>query len=169
LIDLVQQSFGILETKAFMKGITSMFHRIGDAEVVSLDQESAISRMAFNADQQQVTLHFHAGSSATIKPHDEDYNAYVQFIHACPPLVEQLETQRLVAIRTAHTNPELEEMPRTLFAVFQSLPGADGLELRLDQTGMGALWTKETNPRCVSTWNTFDEGLTTLLRVGKGK
>jgi hypothetical protein len=146
-----------------------MFHRIGDAEIVSLDQESVISRIAFNAEQQQVTLHFRASSPATIKPHDEDYDAYVQFIRACPPLVNRLETQRLVAIRTAHTNPELEEMPRTLFTVFQSLPGADGLELRLNQTGMGALWTKETNPRRIAIWHTFDEGLTTLLRVGKAE
>jgi hypothetical protein len=77
--------------------------------------------------------------------------------------------QRLVAIHTAHTNPELEEMPRTLFTVFQSLPGADGLELRLDQNGAGMLWTKEMNPRRVAMWYTFDEGLTTLLRVGKGE
>lgn len=146
-----------------------MFHRIGEAEIVSLDQKSVISRMAFDAEQQQVTLHFHTGSPATIKPDDEDYHAYVRFIRACPPLVDQLEMQRLVAIRTAHTNSELEEMPRTLFAVFQSLPGVDGLELRLDQTGMGALWTKGVHPCCVATWHTLDEGLTTLLRVGKGK
>lgn len=146
-----------------------MFHRIGDTEIVSLDQESAIARIAFNAEQQQVTLHFRASSPATIEPHNEDYDAYVQFIRACPPLVDQLEMQRLVAIRTAHTNPELEEMPRTLFTVFQSLPGADGLELRLDQNGAGMLWTKETNPRRVAMWHTFDEGLTTLLRVGKGE
>jgi hypothetical protein len=151
-----------------MKGITGMFHRIGDAEAVSLDQGSVISRMSFNEEDQQITLTLREGSSTTVKAHHDDYDAYVRFIQSCPLLVSELQAQKLRKIRSDNADPELDEMPRTLFTVFQTLPGSEGLELRLNETGAGSLWTKEPETRRVLEWTDFNEGLSMLLRIRKG-
>ena len=144
-----------------------MFYRIGDAEIVSLDLGTMISRMSFNAENQQVTLTFREGSSIIVKAHHDDYNAYVRFIQSCPLLVSELQAQKLRKIRSDNTDPELDEMPRTLFTVFQTLPGVEGLELRLSEVGAGSLWTKEPEARCVLEWTDFNEGLSMLMRIQK--
>jgi len=79
-----------------------------------------------------------------------------------------LQAQKLRKICSDNADPELDEMPRTLFTVFQTLPGSKGLELRLNETGAGSLWTKEPETRCVLEWTDFNEGLSMLIRIRKG-
>lgn len=146
-----------------------MFYRINDSCAISLDPESAISHIII--DKESVIVQF---SSYTHQfgqyDHSDEYAAYKALISHMPRLIDYLEIQRLQDIREKHTHPELDEMPRTLFAIFQSLsPRIEGLELRLNQDGTGALFTKETNPRCIFTWNNFEEALQQLTKVGTQK
>jgi hypothetical protein len=140
-----------------------MFYQIDPSSIVSLDPASPINRITL--DQETVTLHFSAHSQQVHQASaPAEYAAYQAFIEHSPRLVDYLETQRLRSIRERNTHPERDEMPRTLFAVFQSLPGSDGLELRLDASGAGEVWTTGYTPTRYLTWENFARGLDLLLQ-----
>jgi len=137
-----------------------MFYRVGNTDAISLDDQSVISRIKV-FDRNWVTLYLRDGESIDMNLGHPHYAAYVQFVADCPVLVDELQMQSLAELRRQHTHPLMDEMPPTLFALFQSLPHGEGMELHLLQSGAGELWK---DGMCVLSWEDFSEGLTLLAK-----
>lgn len=137
-----------------------MFYRVGMKEALSLSEEGIISRIRV-FDGQWITLYLRDGGSLDVHVSDPDYDAYVQFVANCPALVWELQMRSLAELRRQHTHPLMDEMPPTLFTLFQTLPPTEGMELHLEQSGAGELWK---DGACVLSWGDFSEGLTLLAK-----
>lgn len=137
-----------------------MFYRIGENTAIALSPESPITRIS--VEPGSILVHPAKGEPVCIPTVSQDYLAYYDLIKSSPLLAEELQAQALRDIRREHSHPLLDELPPTLFSVFQSLPNSEEMELRLTDMGTGSIWRAGS---CVVSWTTLNEGLMMLLRM----
>lgn len=135
-----------------------MFYRIGENTAIALSPENIVTRIT--VEPGQILVHLRDGEPVCIPSTCPDYIAYYDLMRSSPMLAEELQAQTLRDIRRDHTHPFLDELPPTLFAVFQSLPGSEKMELHLTDVGVGSLWK---DGKSILSWNDLQEGLTLLL------
>ena len=136
-----------------------MFYRIGEHTAIALSKDDIITRITIEPGS--ILVHIRDSEPVCISTISQDYMAYYELIKSSPLLVEELQAQSLRTIRHDHTHPFLDELPPTLFAVFQSLPGSEHMELHLTDVGAGSLWK---DGKAIMSWHDLNEGLTLLLR-----
>lgn len=142
------------------------FYRIGDADAVTSDPESPITRVELRGST--VALHWRTGGTLSLEPgltkeQDAELADWRAFVGECPPLLLALRVRGLRALRASHRDPYLEEAPRALFALFQAGAAVrqPACELRLFPDGSGAVWQTD-GTACLLSWVSFEQGLRLL-------
>lgn len=105
-----------------------------------------------------VVLLLDNGEPITIQESDEQYTSWLKWMEQ----QETLKQSQVREIREEAFDPFLDEMPRTLFGLFQSLPGSEKLTLTLGTDGGGHMDNMISGDQLIW-WDTFEEALEKIM------
>ena len=123
-------------------------------EVTDSMKKDAISVMTVTG---QVLMTYFKDRDAT------EYHALKQYMERR----ETLANHNAYLVQNEYFDPFLDQMPVTLFTVFQSLHGSDEMTMELHNDGAGVVWRGKADQVEVLSWSNFDEGLRKLQELGK--
>lgn len=135
--------------------------------VIDLDKICGIYHDAtgFNSGSGQtksVTISMSNGYSVNVLETDEQYSWWLKYMAQ----QNTLAVRMLQDIQCDAFDPFLDEMPRTLFAVFASIPWSHEMVLSLLQSGEGGVWMADEKDQRIENalvrWHSFDDALDKL-------
>lgn len=145
----------------------SQFVRANKLTIIDLDSVSHIVHdptgfSSMSGHTKVIQIGLVGGGAITVNESDEQYPWWLKYMER----QQSLRSCILQEIRGDAFDPFQDEMPRTLFGLFQATPGSESWVLCLMHDGEGGIWHENESDQqlenALVSWRTFDEALEKL-------